>query len=615
MSLKNPNKSSPNYIHGIAAGLLLILFLQLITSVSLKSPTMDEELYLARGIAPLKTGDFRLNFMHPPLISVLSSIPLLFIKDLRLPLDTPHWEACKYQASYPDFVYFADKFLWEYNKNADQLIFLGRIPIMLLSVLLGFLVFTWARQLYGVKSGLFALFLYVFSPNILAHSRLITSDLGVSCFVFLAVFCFWRFCHNPGRKNLILTGIVLGLSLLAKSSALSLGPLFTIMGLVYVFFNREFNPRFAIPFKKRFSSSLQPFYAIIISVLVMMFMSGIVLWGGYGFKLERHYFPDHRPHADLDNLVNDYIAPRFPQRAQAIRQWLYHFMENTPLPLITYLRGVIKFARLQGWGHFANFLMGEHRPQGWWYYFFLAYLIKVPLPGIILLLFLIAYDLGLKRLSWVRNKLCLTFAPTGEKAAGVDTFFVVAFPLALFWASTKTSFNYGLKYVLPAFPFIFVYISRIVNLKASRQHILNGLLAVLGLWYIYAAASIYPHYLAYFNELVGGPDNGYKYMVDANLDWGQDLPGLAAYMKQNNIDRIKLAYYGLAKPGYYGIDYERLDCKPTTGLLAVSATKLQGLYAINDKGELTTKLDCYDWLKQHKPIHKIGYSIFIYDIK
>jgi hypothetical protein len=137
-------------------------------------------------------------------------------------------------------------------------------------------------------------------------------------------------------------------------------------------------------------------------------------------------------------------------------------------------------------------------------------------------------------------------------------------------------------------------------------------------WYVGASCWIHPHYLAYFNELVGGPDNGYKYLVDSNLDWGQDLKGLAKYMRQHGISRINLSFFGSDSPERYGINYIRLPSyylrgeepnKPDIALrgwVAISATNLQGAYFHNR--------DMFVWFRSRKPVAKIGYSIFLYNL-
>jgi len=169
-----------------------------------------------------------------------------------------------------------------------------------------------------------------------------------------------------------------------------------------------------------------------------------------------------------------------------------------------------------------------------------------------------------------------------------------------------------------------VFVSKVVNLNFKKlilKHSFKIFMVLLIIWYVLSSILIFPYYLTYFNEFIGGPNNGYKYMVDSNLDWGQDLKGLKVYMTKNNIENIKLSYFGAGSVEYYNISYTYLlshsdflkppkgyieTCGYTEGLLAVSATNLQGLYLENRS--------CYDWLKEYEPIDKIGYSIFIYNI-
>ena len=155
--------------------------------------------------------------------------------------------------------------------------------------------------------------------------------------------------------------------------------------------------------------------------------------------------------------------------------------------------------------------------------------------------------------------------------------------------------------------------------KSQHQRLARWILGILCIWAVWEAALIYPHYLAYFNGLVGGPSGGRYMLVDSNLDWGQDLKGLKSYMERNGIRKVKLAYFGLGDPTHYGIDYDLLPsyairgqplCQGESpgvfelkGTIAVSATLLQGLYCT---------ADFYRILRAMKPTANVGYSIYIY---
>lgn len=201
-------------------------------------------------------------------------------------------------------------------------------------------------------------------------------------------------------------------------------------------------------------------------------------------------------------------------------------------------------------------------------------------------------------------------------------------PAVLYFGLALASrMNIGHRHLLPIYPCLFVLLGA-VWVWAGRQRIfLKACFAALAVWYVASSVTIFPHYLAYFNELAGGPDNGHKYLVDSNLDWGQDLKGLKQYMEKNKIERVWLSYFGLASPDYYGIGYQYLPSlmmfqprigypellrarrlQPLKGIVAISATNLHGVYL----PVLGLDRDYFEFYREQKPVAKIGYSIFIY---
>ncbi len=602
-----------NYKSYIIVLLLTVHFFLLLGSAVYNTPTVDETNHLAQGIAILKTFDFRLNLPNPPLANIIGAIPLLFLDNLKVPLDSKYWkdaEFLPYKGGYDCFLGFGYEFVWKNNINPNKIIFTGRLALIVLSLFLGYLVYKWAELLYGQNAGLLALFFYVLSPNILAQANLTICDFVGACFIFVSAYFFWRYFQNPCLKNLILAGITLGLAQLGKVTALVLlYPAYVIIALLFIYKVKEFTPKFANLKPNRYSN-------IFLSVTLIFVISIVTLWAGYGFQLERRYSPLHRPHSDIDTFVNEYVGKFYHGDLEVLKNKAYSFMETTPLPLITYVRSVFAAIRVSSWGWHTNFLMGKHQQYGWWYYFPFAFLIKTPITTILIFLFLSIYYLGAKKIPWVKRNVVFEY-PAQVKANKLflDEIFILVVPLFLMLLSTRSKTNYGIKHILPIYPFLFVYAGKIINIIIEKNKwIKTAVLVILLSWYTGAAAFIYPHHLSYFNEFIGGPANGYKYLVDANIDWGQDLKGLRTYLDENNIKKIKLAYYGyFESPKYYlkGIEYEELACnEPTSGILAVSVTKLQGFYPPTKD----YRRDCYTWLKKYEPIARIGYSIFIYDI-
>jgi len=247
----------------------------------------------------------------------------------------------------------------------------------------------------------------------------------------------------------------------------------------------------------------------------------------------------------------------------------------------------------------SSFVMGRNTLNGVWWYFPAAVALKTPL------LVLLAAAAGV----WVT-----------AKKFRKDYLWLLLPPAIFFAAALTAKVQIGYRHVMPVMPFLAALtglaLARLAAIDRPRAW-LAGLLAV---FIPVSALTAHPHYLAYFNQLSGGPSQGYKYFVDSNLDWGQDVKGLAAYLRGRGNPPVVFAYFGTARPEAYGIKYTPLGvvsnvemrgagervCGQKDLLLAVSATNLQGTY-YPDKSS-------FAWLKERKPVFIAGYSIFLYDL-
>ncbi|MCS7179869.1 MAG: glycosyltransferase family 39 protein, partial [bacterium] len=253
-------------------------------------------------------------------------------------------------------------------------------------------------------------------------------------------------------------------------------------------------------------------------------------------------------------------------------------------------------------GH-LSFLNGQFSITGWRYYFLFAFLYKTPISFLILLFFSIFLSLKIEK---------------KER-------FLVLPAIIYFIFSSLSKKQIGIRYILPFYALIYIYCARIFiyhhKLKLNKI-IKNYIFTFLFLWYAFSSLKIHPNYIAYFNEICGGPENGWKYLIDSNIDWGQDLKGLKKYLQKEGNPEILLNYFGSVLPETYGLIYEpffyplflnipqeyyRLNSEfPEKEYLAISVNYLQGLVYNDHK--------IFDWLKEIKPKTKIGYSIFVYDI-
>lgn len=530
--------------------LLLLSSALALTSAVGKSPTMDEQNHIARGAAYLGTGDPRLSVEHPPVVNVLSALPAHLLLDLRLPLDQ-WWEAA-------EWYHFADNFLWRTNPHPDRIVFLSRLPIIGLKLLLIALVFRWADELFGVWSGLLAAAFCGLDPNILAHGRLSTTDIGGAFFILLATYSFWRLGAGPSAKRVLQAGVALGLAFAAKLSALAFGPILGATFLIHGVRSRSVRARRLL-------------YRLGLGALVGG-LAILVVWASYLFQ------------------VGHVEGVRFPVPASP-----YAKGEQAVLDLAT--------------GGRPAYLLGEISTEGWWYYFPVAFAVKTPLPTI----------LGL-----LASSVVVLLQPRR------DDLFIVVPPLLFFMGLTTARLNLGYRHLLPILPFVAIHIGRLAQPSttdflahdALEERLGCYVSPVLAAWLFVGTILIYPHFLAYFNPLGGGPKNGWRILVDSNLDWGQDLKGLRQWMDEEEVEKVKLSWFGSAPPEAYGVDHELLvgvphgfnmwkdppfnPEQPEPGVYAISVTNLVGV-VLPDQ-------NLYAWFLGRRPDDRVGYSIFIYRV-
>jgi hypothetical protein len=435
----------------------------------------------------------------------------------------------------------------------DRVLMLARIPILLLATGLGFLVFHWSKQAYGSLGGLLALFLYVFHPVIIGNAVQITPDLCLTAFSTLTLYLFWRYRNAPSLTGALLTGGALGLTLLSKYSAI-----LVVLGLIALTIIFWIGRRFG---RETAARSWKFRHLLLIFLAALLVVNAGYLFHGSFLPLS-------------GNVYHSALVQRLANTG---------FLRSIPLPLPhAYVMGM-------DWQHsviengFISYLLGVKAQRGWFHYYLVAFLLKTPV--VFLLLLILAAIKGRDRLHWI------LLVP------------VVLFPLYF----SVFRLSRGVRYILPIYPLLCVWISQLALRIKSRS--IGPILqwSILLLLIVYAAGSIWvaPHYLAYINEIGGGPNNGINLLFESDFDWGQELKGLSAYLNEKKIDRIKLGYFSTADPAHYGIQYDPLPCempvKPQTGLIAASATALQ-------------VWGCYDWLKEYQPVDKVGYTIFIYNI-
>jgi len=541
------------------------MFLNSITSIKEKSNTWDESGHLLAGYAFLKEGIDYLEPSHPPTGRLFSAIPLLFF-NIKSDLQSVLPQKLIGSNFYP----YSLQFLFENSVDGKKLLFWSRIPNIILGLILGLYIFVWAKIVFGKKAAFLSLFFYSLSPNILANSELITTDFPVTALFFISSFHLYILSKEKKPLYILASGMTIGLLLTCKYPGLFILP--SLACFLILLAVKEFKHT---AFKKEICFK---YLVLLISILAVAY---VTIWGIYGFQYRPNIFTAH------------WIKILYGQNEPLL---------NIPILPESYHYGLTQLFHKSQVGHSA-FLLGNYSTQGWRYYFIIAFLLKTPIPTIILFL---ALFVSYKKYPKKYPTIVLSMLP-------IATFF---------FAASMQKINIGIRHILPIYPFIYLLIGGLCSINFKHKHLMKYAFIGLIVWYGYNAYNIYPHHLAFFNELIGGPQNGYKYLIDSNLDWGQDLPGLKKYMERHNIKKVNLSYFGFSNPNYYGIDYDYLPSHHIfpvpnqvvpdrsirkNGIFAISATMLQGVFLKNK--------NFYEYFRNLKPIGKVGYSIFIYSLK
>lgn len=625
----------------VAALLLGTMALLMMVESSKKSTIVDESPHIVSGYAYVAKRDYRLNPEHPPLIKMAAGFPLAF-QDINFIEGRQSWEE-DINGQWSG----GDEFLHWQGNDPRQIMFWSRLGPTIITLLLGVLIFIWARQLYGSIAGLFALTLFVFSPTFLAHGPLVTTDVGAAfAFVFASYF-FFRYLYNQNKKNLIWAGIAFGIAQLMKFSLILLVPYFTVVAIMWVLFKDKPEKLLSLGLLKKIS--------VYLGKLILIGLIGlIVVYPVYFYTVSN--YPVERQIADTEWTLNSHPWNTNPDSAQledvrpgGIPGVVVKMSENPVLrPYAQFFLGhLMVFQRVAG-GNTVYYL-GDISSTAWRSYFPVVFALKEPLAlfvmlgivsGAVLAAFFRKLKITTKNRSGLKEKIKKLIEIKGE---WISKYFIESaflFFIFMYWVvSILGNLNIGVRHVLPTFPFIYLIIAGIlyrwlhpgVNLKGLplveqirvvftsllKQWAKGGVIVILMLWYVLSSLSAFPHMLAYFNELAGGTGNGHNYVVDSNLDWGQDMWGLQEYVKENNIESIKVDYFGGANPQYYlGDAYQRFnpfDPGERNGWIAVSGTLMMSGRGNPTKG-FQPDTSYYRWLEEYEPVTTIGHSIFVYYI-
>jgi hypothetical protein len=496
----------------------MILAVELFVPAREQSQTPDEANHLLGGVRSWKYGDFGTNPEHPPFAKLVAALPVLRV---------PSPPAVRY-TQYFKSENFSSGAEFLYTHDADGILWRSRAAISVFTFALALLVLAAGSEIFGPGTGLVALLIFVFEPNLLAHGAMITTDMAVACCFFAAVFAYYRWRKHPTVWRIIVCGIAAGLALAAKHSGLFLLPVLLVLALIDVLATSSVNKSGRNDWRKDALHTA-------ISLAVAGVIAYAFLWAFYGFRYQA------RPGAlVMVPTLGEYALSTHSALVDAVisRLAAWHLFPEA------YLFGLVDIADAAK--RDPMFLLGTDYATGHWFYFPIAFLIKSTLGFLALLL-----SAPFLNELWQAGK-------------WRTTFYLLLPALMYFGVSMASTMNIGIRHILPVYPFfVLIAAASAVSLARRRSWGLYAAAALL-LIHVVSSAHVFPNYLTYANEAWGGPTNSYRLLTDSNADWGQGLRAAKSYLDAHGIKDCWFAHYGWnVNPAYYNI-----PCKPLPEAIA-----------------------------------------------
>jgi 4-amino-4-deoxy-L-arabinose transferase-like glycosyltransferase len=535
-------KEQRNWTRALFPALLLTLYVaQCLWFIRTQSLTYDEPVHIAEGLNAWRNGQFEEYNDHPPLVRLLCTLPLIGrgwqVDVEKLPA------GFRVHRISPDPISLA----WR-----------ARAMNVALGFLLGILLWLEAARMFSAAAASFSLALFAFSPSLIAHFSLVTTDGAATLLIFASAILIVRCKRRPTWRNALICGVVFGLLLLAKFSTLPMFALAMVWILVLV---RGF-PTFH-PLRWNYAKAA-------LALLIAIF----VVWAGYFFHVSR-----------LTIQNGTLIATHPHWTAPLVKPTHSPLNVSLLIPAGEFVAGLRDVALRNAHGQPAFFLGQVSRTGGWKAYYPVTILLKWPLLVIVL--------------AAAGFALCLS-----GKIRAPGFLIMASFPVLYFGLAIFAHFNIGERHVLPLYAFALLFAGavwqRLVQLRFG-----TALLLVMLVLNAADALRYAPGYLSYFDIFVS-PENSYRLLADSNLDWGQGLLAVREYQAEHH-EQISLAYFGSVDPGVYGIHARPLaENEHVTGTVIISATHLAGEYLSDPKA--------YQWLLHYRPVGILDHSLYVFSV-
>lgn len=591
------------------AALLLLMAVNLFAAISRKTITNDEIVHIPAGYYHLVAGEFQLNNEHPPLIKMWAALPLLFVQPDEPPPPNTADE------NFMERTWGFHGRFWQANRERFAVVtFWPRVMMIPVTLALGWLIFVFTRKLFGNTAALAAVALYVLEPTVLAHGRIVHTDLPAAFAYLLFFFTLHNYAEAHGTqtaaKKTVLTGTA-GVSpasgdadesVFTKSGRDARGPSMRIALLLGLVSGLALLTKFSM--------------VVILPVLVVWF--GYQLWAARKDKRQSRRVLGHAGLVAVVILILINVAYYFtrPPLEHSDVRWVALKSATMFSEIITgvrllsnivptyYLFGLYNVLVHGHYGH-ATSLMGQYNDLGWWYYFPVAFALKTTIP--FLLVAVVSLGWSAWRLLVKRDRRVL----------------VLLVPVGLYAAIALTShINIGIRHFLPVYPFLFILGGALLAqvLQYRRKLGLVVLVVMFG-WMCFETSRTFPNYTSYMNQLATRHPHWY-YLSDSNVEWGDDVGELAAYLKARGETKVTAALSGgWSTLAAFGVDYLDMvsipkDAPAETRYVAIGASFLNGSVVPGDENVVGRRsferTDLFARYRNRQPEAVFGNSIYLF---
>jgi 4-amino-4-deoxy-L-arabinose transferase-like glycosyltransferase len=553
--------------------LLLVLEGQLLYSVRQESLTWDEGDHIFAGYMSLKHHDFGLNPEHPPLVKMIAAIPLQGM-NLREPQLQNRYFKTEAYLSGRDLIF---------QNDFETIIFRARTAASIFALMTALLAFLTAREMFGTGAGFLTLLLIMFEPNFLAHGALVTTDTGAACCLLASIYAFYRYVKSPSWGRVAVLGLAAGTFFITKHSAVLLLPMLILLAITGLLRRRQAGD------ESRLHQALRLTGAFVVAGV----MAVAIIWAGYGFRYSA------RPAGmQINPPLESTLGSLSPTEGKAVT--ILAHRKLLPESWLFGLADVRSVANV-----WPSYMFGKIYAHGVWFYFPVAFVIKATLTTLIFLPLII-------------------FAIAAGKLRGWREILFLSLPPALYFGISMTSkLNIGVRHILLVFIFLLVLAGGTAWSLICSDRRWAWPIALLLLFHVVSSFRAFPtSYMAYANELWGGPANVHKYLTDSTTDWGQQLKAVKRYVDEHRIQQCWFAY--TAEPAIpfraYGIPCKTLPTMDTMwfGLKLDTPPVIQGPVFFShipltfyESG--SRLLSPYREFMKFKPTAVIENGVFVYD--